>query len=130
MVQVRLNNGTITHHASFIEAWNYCIGQGIANVYKISWYDNRWVLKMPDDMWQPWVEDKLQTLGGDEYIMHRHEQSFWIHESTKRMVSLIKENIHNFQDDAALDRFVDTECILEVLTQDQFIAKFTHIQDG
>ena len=121
MVQIRLLSGEIRHFDLFADAWRFANDVGLQNVEKISLGGQRWVVK--HEMWNPWREQKVKNIGGQEYQNRGEDDIFLVYEDLGVMCDFIAEHINEPKTE---DYYRQRDCamIIDVLSSVQFENRY------
>ena len=121
MVQVRLLTGEIRQFDSFADSWRWANDVGLQNVEKISIGGQRWLVK--HDIWNPWREQKVMNIGGQEYQNRGEGDIFLVHEDLAVMCDFIEEHINQPKTE---DYYRQRDCamIIDVLSSVQFANRY------
>ena len=121
MVQVRLLTGEIRQFDSFADAWRFANDVGLRNVAKISIGLKRWVIKC--DIWNPWQEQKIWNIGGQEYQSRNEGDIFLVNEDLGVLCDFITDH-KNEPKTYEYYQAMDCAMILEVLSTEKFANRY------
>jgi hypothetical protein len=119
-VQAR-SSSQITHYESVKDAYNAWIRD--STIWKISWKNHRFRPKLKNDTWHDLSEQKLCELSL-AYATASENQLFWVDQA------VIPPNIDDLfnrkksMSDAEYDDLYMKECIIEVITDNEFQKRY------